>query len=112
VAEASRQRVDLLNQVQSDALVHHALTEWVIAGAHLWSPCLPGSDLEWSMDCSRKPDDSSPPVPMSRPPNWQLRLSAGFPFSRPHLPQNQFSIFTGCSHWRRRLASWTDLPYP
>lgn len=41
VEETIRQRADLLNQVQSDALVHQAWTEWVIAGPYLWSPLSP-----------------------------------------------------------------------
>jgi hypothetical protein len=43
VEEASRQRTDLLNQVQSNALVHQAWTEWVIAGPYLSSPLSPWS---------------------------------------------------------------------
>lgn len=43
VEEASRQRADLLNQVQSNALVHQAWTEWVIAGPYLWPPLSPWS---------------------------------------------------------------------
>ncbi|HSE58212.1 MAG TPA: hypothetical protein VLA99_05880 [Nitrospiraceae bacterium] len=43
VEEASRQRADLLNQVQSNALVHQAWTEWVIAGPYLWSSLSPWS---------------------------------------------------------------------
>ena len=43
VEEASRQRADLLNQAQSNSLVHQAWTEWVIAGPYLWSSLSPWS---------------------------------------------------------------------
>ncbi|MGE3154902.1 MAG: hypothetical protein AB7G48_13800 [Nitrospiraceae bacterium] len=43
IEEATRQRADLLNQMQSNTLVHQAWTEWVITGPFLWSSLSPWS---------------------------------------------------------------------
>lgn len=43
VEEASRRRANLLNQAQSDALVHQAWTEWVVTDPYLLSSLSPWS---------------------------------------------------------------------
>jgi hypothetical protein len=43
VEEAGRRRADLLNQAQSDALVHQAWTEWVVTDPYLLSSLSPWS---------------------------------------------------------------------